>query len=137
MPKNQVFGQPAGGYWKERDFGSYDAVYHVAGIAHSDAVRMAGEEKALYYAVNTDLTLDVAKKAKEDGVRQFIFMSSIIVYGDMANPVGTPKERLRVIKADTPVVPAKLSEAEPSGAENICISKGHELSFHVIYYQSL
>ncbi|HHU72340.1 MAG TPA: NAD-dependent epimerase/dehydratase family protein, partial [Clostridiales bacterium] len=36
----------------------------------------------LYYKVNRDLTIETAKKAKEEGVKQFIFMSSIIVYGD-------------------------------------------------------
>ena len=36
----------------------------------------------LYYSVNRDLTIETAKKAKLNGVKQFIFMSSIIVYGD-------------------------------------------------------
>lgn len=77
----------AGGGWKERDFSSFDTVYHVAGIAHSDTRKVSAEEQEKYYAVNTGLTLDVAKKAKKDGVRQFIFMSSAIVYGESA-PVG-------------------------------------------------
>lgn len=65
--------------WKEKDFSGYDVVFHVAGIAHvSTDPNM--EEK--YYKVNRDLTINVAKKAKNDGVKQFIFMSSIIVYGD-------------------------------------------------------
>src|SRR5699024_8562981 len=34
-----------------------------------------------YFQVNRDLTIEVAKKVKSDGVKQFIFMSSIIVYG--------------------------------------------------------
>src|SRR5699024_6867974 len=36
----------------------------------------------LYYQVNRDLTIEVAQKAKHEKVKQFIFMSSIIVYGD-------------------------------------------------------
>src|SRR5699024_10386702 len=36
----------------------------------------------LYYKVNRDLTIEVAGKAKEAGVKQFVFMSSIIVYGN-------------------------------------------------------
>ncbi|WP_174614768.1 NAD-dependent epimerase/dehydratase family protein [Virgibacillus ihumii] len=64
--------------WKEKDFTEYDAVVHVAGIAHvSKDPKM--EEK--YYQVNRNLTIAVAKKAKAEGVGQFIFMSSIIVYG--------------------------------------------------------
>ena len=38
------------------------------------------EVKQRYYKVNTDLTLEVANKAKEAEVKQFIFMSSMIVY---------------------------------------------------------
>ena len=37
--------------------------------------------KELYYKVNRDLAIEIAKKAKREGVKQFIFMSSIIVYG--------------------------------------------------------
>lgn len=66
--------------WKNHDFSKYDVIYHVAGIAHADVGRVSEEQKRMYYYVNTDLTLDVAKKAKEEGVKQFIFMSSMIVY---------------------------------------------------------
>src|SRR5699024_12834880 len=67
-----------GDEWKETDFSLYDSVFHVAGIAHVSSDPKL-EEK--YCQVNRDLTIEVAKKAKEDGVKQFIFMSSIIVYG--------------------------------------------------------
>lgn len=40
--------------------------------------------KEKYYAVNTDLTVEVCKKAKVEGVKEFIFMSSMIVYGESA-----------------------------------------------------
>ena len=63
--------------WKETDFSKYDVVYHVAGIAHVDAKKSM---EPLYRRVNTDLTIEVAKWAKEYGVKQFIFMSSTIVY---------------------------------------------------------
>lgn len=69
------------GSWKERSFSEYDVVYHVAGIAHADVGNVSEETKALYYRVNTDLTVEVAEKAKAEGVKQFIFMSSMIVYG--------------------------------------------------------
>lgn len=70
------------GSWRKRDFGGYDVVFHVAGIAHADVGKVTNEIKAKYYAVNTDLAIETCKKAKEDGVRQFIFMSSMIVYGN-------------------------------------------------------
>ena len=68
--------------WKEKYFSEYDVVFHVAGIAH---VSSDPKMEDLYYKVNRDLTIDVAKKAKNAGVKQFIFMSSIIVYGDSSN----------------------------------------------------
>ncbi|MBN8210248.1 NAD-dependent epimerase/dehydratase family protein [Bacillus sp. NTK071] len=64
--------------WKKGDFSKYDAILHVAGIAH---VSSDPKMEELYYKVNRDLTIEVAKKAKHEGVSQFVFMSSIIVYG--------------------------------------------------------
>src|SRR5574344_342910 len=66
-----------GDNWKKADYGQYDVVFHVAGIAHVNAdPRM----EPLYYKVNRDLTIEVAKHAKAAGVKQFIFMSSQIVF---------------------------------------------------------
>jgi UDP-glucose 4-epimerase len=70
------------GSWKEKDFSGYDVVFHVAGIAHVSA---DPKMEDLYYKVNCDLTIEAAKKAKNEGVKQFIFMSSIIVYGDSSH----------------------------------------------------
>ena len=67
--------------WRDKDFSGYDTVFHVAGIAHADTGKVSEETKALYYKVNRDLTVETASKAKADGVTQFIFMSSVIVYG--------------------------------------------------------
>ena len=89
------------GTWREKDFSSYDVVFHVAGIAHSDNGKISAEKEKLYYKINTDLTVETAKKAKADGVSQFIFMSSAIVYGESA-PIGKSK----VITKDTPLSPA-------------------------------
>lgn len=68
--------------WKEYDFSGYDTVFHVAGIAHADVGHVSEETKQLYYKVNTDLSVETAKKAKKCNVKQFIYMSSIIVYGE-------------------------------------------------------
>ncbi|ABX43855.1 NAD-dependent epimerase/dehydratase family protein [Lachnoclostridium phytofermentans] len=65
--------------WTEIDFSYYDVVFHVAGIAH---VSSDPNLEDLYYKVNRDLTIKIAQKAKDQGVKQFLFMSSIIVYGD-------------------------------------------------------
>lgn len=63
--------------WKKADYTKYDVVFHVAGIAHVNA---DPKMEPLYYRVNRDLTIEVAKHAKECGVKQFIFMSSQIVF---------------------------------------------------------
>ncbi|EMS70345.1 NAD-dependent epimerase/dehydratase family protein [Ruminiclostridium cellobioparum] len=65
--------------WKYKNFFGYDVIFHVAGIAHVSADPKMEE---LYYKINRDLTIETAVKAKNEGVKQFIFMSSIIVYGD-------------------------------------------------------
>ena len=70
------------GTWREKSFTSYDVVYHVAGIAHADVGNVSEETKAFYYKINTELAVETAEKAKRDGVKQFIFMSSMIIYGE-------------------------------------------------------
>ena len=82
------------GVWKTADFSKYDVVFHVAGIAHVDP---KPEMAPLYYKVNRDLAIEVAKWAKEHGVGQFIYMSSKIVYhaskslkGDRVTPETEP-----------------------------------------------
>lgn len=88
------------GYWQSYDFSPYDVVFHVAGIAHVDA---KDDMEDLYYQVNRDLTIEAAQKAKAEGVEQFIFMSSIIVYGD-SSKLGEK----RVITKDTIPTPTNF-----------------------------
>lgn len=101
------------GTWREKDFSGYDSVFHVAGIAHSDNGKISEERAKLYYSVNTDLTIETAKKAKRDGVKQFVFMSSAIVFGDSA-PIGKSK----VISKDSPTSPANCYGDSKVQAEN-------------------
>lgn len=101
------------GMWRERDFSQYDCVYHVAGIAHSDNGPISPEKEKLYRAVNTDLTVETAKKAKADGAKQFIFMSSAIVYGESA-----PYGKAKVITKQTPASPANCYGDSKLQAEN-------------------
>lgn len=64
--------------WKESDFSGYDVVLHVAGIAH---IKETSENASLYYKVNCDLASEVCRKAKNEGVGQFVFLSTMSVYG--------------------------------------------------------
>ncbi|MYL47153.1 NAD-dependent epimerase/dehydratase family protein [Virgibacillus halodenitrificans] len=70
--------------WEKGNFSKYEVVVHVAGIAH---VSSDPKKKEEYYRVNRDLTIKVAEKAKNEGVKQFIFLSSIIVYGDVSGVI--------------------------------------------------
>lgn len=72
--------------WKQFNFSGIHTVYHVAGIAHSSIKKNSGRE--LYFKVNSELAEAVAQRAKIDGVKQFIFMSSSMVYGDKARMHG-------------------------------------------------
>ena len=82
--------------WKEYDFSRYDVVFHVVGIAHADTGNLTKEQQQLYYKVNCDLAIETAKKAKSSEVKQFIYMSSIIVYGSNPEP-----ENNNIITGDT------------------------------------
>lgn len=89
--------------WKQKDFFGYDTVFHVAGIAHADIGKVTKEQKKLYYAVNCDLAVETARKAKKEGVKQFIYMSSIIVYGE-----GSSVRKKRVITRETKPSPSNF-----------------------------
>lgn len=115
-----------GDTWKGAGFGTYDAIFHVAGIAHADVGKASEEQKALYYKVNTDLTAECAKKAKAEGVKQFIFMSSIIVYGESA---GIGKERM--ITKETPLSPANFYGDSKVKAEE-ALTKMADENFKVV-----
>jgi len=104
------------GAWESYDFSAFDTVFDVAGIAHADIGNVKDDVKKLYYRVNTDLTLLLARKAQSAGCKQFIYMSSMIIYGDVqcitkdtqpkpANFYGDSKwqadQRLRQMNTDT------------------------------------
>lgn len=114
------------GSWREKSFSGYDSLFHVAGIAHSDNGKISKEKEEVYYRVNTALAVETAKKAKADGVKQFIFMSSAIVYGDSA-PIGKEK----VITKETPVSPANCYGDSKVKAEK-GIQKLSDDSFKVV-----
>lgn len=60
------------------DFSQYDVIYHVAAIVHLNEKKISSQ---LYYDVNSDLTYEIAKKAKKEGVKHFVFLSTMSVYG--------------------------------------------------------
>ncbi len=82
-----------GDAWKSESFAGFDAVLHLAGLAH---IKETEQNHALYDRVNRDLTVQAAQKAKADGVSRFVFLSSLSVYDP----------RALHIDAATPLAPA-------------------------------
>lgn len=88
------------GSWREKDFRPYDAILHMAGLVHQSQSKNDPVQAELYDRVNHRLAVETARKAKEEGVRQFLFMSSASVYG-LDAPVG---QVIRITE-DTPLNP--------------------------------
>lgn len=65
--------------WKEYDFSPYDSIFHVAAIVHKNEKNL---NQDLYDKVNRDLPIELASLARQAGVKQFIFLSSMSVYGN-------------------------------------------------------
>lgn len=98
------------GAWKNMDFSGYDSILHCAGIAH---VSPDPSLEKQYHEINFRLTADLAAKAKAEGVKQFVFLSSMIVFGPAA-PAGVRK----VIDADTLPAPETAYGQSKLDAEN-------------------
>lgn len=92
------------GEWDESAFAGQDCVIHVAGLAHR---REAPGDAELYDRVNRRLAVEAARQAKRQGVRQFVFFSSMSVYGLTCGH----------ITADTPPAPNTFYGASKWAAE--------------------
>lgn len=89
--------------WQQEDWSGYDSILNVTGKAHADIATLTEEQKQEYYTVNCDLAVEAAKKAIADGAGQYIYLSSIIVYGDSSNS----RKPVR-ITADTQPAPSNF-----------------------------
>lgn len=96
--------------WRSMDFSGFDVILHAAGIAHVSPDPSLNEQ---YEAINHRLTVEIARKAKSEGVKQFIFLSSMIVFGE-ASPAGVRK----TITADTVPAPVNAYGQSKLDAEN-------------------
>ncbi len=86
--------------WRTCSFQGYDAILHVAGLVHQPKSKEDPGQAEVYERVNTTLAVETAQKAKTDGVKQFLFMSTVGVYG-LDSPVG----QVVTITKDTPLNP--------------------------------
>lgn len=90
--------------WKNHDFSKYDTIFHVAAIVHVNK-----KNTDIYYKVNRDLAFEIAKKSKKSGVKFFIFMSTMGVYGINSGE----------INKDTKVLPKTPYSKSKLEAENL------------------
>ncbi len=102
------------GSWREKDFSGYDTVFHVAGIAH---VKETRHNRHLYYKVNRDLAVETTKKSKESGVKHFILLSSVSVYGMVVGVINKdtlplPKSNYGKSKLEADNIIEKLSDSD-------------------------
>lgn len=112
--------------WVKYDFSKYDSVLNVAGIAHADISKVSDEQKKVYFEVNAELPYELAKKAKKEGVKQFIYLSSSIVYGDSSFP-NSDKE----INAGSVPQPSNFyGESKLLGEKKVCQLKDE--SFNIV-----
>lgn len=85
------------GEWKQKSFEGYDSVLFLAGKVHQKETK--GNRKE-YEEINYKLAMRVAQKAKDSGIKQFIYMSTAAVYGNAGQERGNV-----IIDDNTPLVP--------------------------------
>lgn len=112
--------------WRNYSFADVDVIYHCAAIVHEPATKNDPEQAARYHQVNAVLPFELAKKAKAEGVGQFIFLSSASVYG-VKSSIGKPC----IIGSDTPTVPTDLYGQSKLKAEELLQSLSDD-SFKVV-----
>ncbi|WP_407370876.1 NAD-dependent epimerase/dehydratase family protein [Carnobacterium sp.] len=95
--------------WKELNFSDFDVIVHVAGLVHR---KESTESEKIFYEINKKLTMNIAKKAYEQGVTQFIFLSTISVYGLS----GSLKSKI-IIDKQTPYLPTTFYGKSKLAAE--------------------
>lgn len=69
------------GEWKKLSFKKYDSILYLAGVVHQKRSKKTEADTKKYYKVNCNLAVKIARKAMQEGVKQFIYMSSMSVYG--------------------------------------------------------
>ncbi len=79
------------------DFSKYDVIIHLVAIVHQS--KTIHEDQ--YYKINRDLCVNVAEHAKKAGVKQFIFLSSVKVYGAFIPNSGPWNEDSKCVPEDS------------------------------------
>lgn len=94
--------------WQSFDYRGFDAIVYFAAIVHHPEIT----DEALYYKVNTDIPCQMARMAKEQGVGQFVYISTCAVWG-----LGPQYGQANVIDLQTPLKPVTLYGKSKRAAE--------------------
>jgi len=70
--------------WREIDYKKYQVIIHLAAVVHQ---KEQADMRNLYKEINADLPVKLAREAKKCGVRQFVFLSTMAVYGDKTSHI--------------------------------------------------
>lgn len=81
---------------EEIQFNNSEVLLHLAALVH----QMKGAPEKQYYIVNSDLAFETAKHAKDNGVKHFVFMSTVKVYGEFTSDGNSWKENSPCIPLD-------------------------------------
>lgn len=68
--------------WQQRSFSNFDVLIHTSALVHENEKEHPLQE---YINANAILTENVAKKAKDSGIKHFVFLSTQSVYGRIKN----------------------------------------------------
>ncbi len=109
--------------WVNTSFSGVETIIHTAALVHKSEKDHSLDE---YHKVNTQLTVDIAQKAKNAGVSQFIFMSTMAVYG-----IEPSLTKDTIINEDTPVKPTTKYGISKLEAE-IELKKLEDSNFKVV-----
>lgn len=111
--------------WRSACFEGLDAVYYTAALVHQEQDKHDPAQKEAYFRINARLPVELAQKAKEAGVRQFVFLSTMAVYGRTA-----PFGKTVTITKDTPLCPQDLYGLSKAKAEEGLLAL-EDNAFHV------
>ena len=115
--------------WKTFDFKNVDVVVHIVGITPA-----AAKSREEYYSVNTELTKQIAEKAKRSGVGHFIYFSSMAVYGAVQQ---IDKSKGMVFK-NTPTLPMNdYGKSKLQAEEYVRSIKGENFNVSIVRLPSV
>ena len=107
--------------WKTFDYSQYSTIVHVAGIVHQPRCK----DWELYRRVNAEMPIEIAIMAKAQGVKQFILLSTMAIYGI------EKKMTTNVINNNTPLIPSGMYGKSKLMAEEGLMELDDEL-FNVV-----